>query len=82
MSDIRISHLAKLSKLTLTAAEEVLFETQANETVDYIKNLNDLNTDKVLPTSSVTGTTNRYREDEMSSERRLSPKIFKVTRIM
>lgn len=82
MSDIHISHLAKLSKLTLTAAEEELFETQSKETVDYIKNLNDLNTDNVLPTSSVTGTTNRYREDVMSSERRLSPKIFKVTRIM
>ncbi|MEI7653099.1 MAG: Asp-tRNA(Asn)/Glu-tRNA(Gln) amidotransferase subunit GatC [bacterium] len=82
MSDIHISHLAKLSKLTLTTAEEELFETQANETVDYIKNLNDLNTDNVLPTSSVTGTTNRYRGDLMSSERRLSPKIFKVTRIM
>lgn len=82
MSDIHISHLAKLSKLTLTAAEEELFETQSKETVDYIKNLNDLNTDHVLPTSSVTGTTNRYRDDVISIDRRFSPKIFKVTRIM
>ena len=82
MSDINISHLAKLSKLTLTEEEEALFASQARETVEYVKNLSDLNTDHVLPTSSVTGTTNRYRDDVISSDRRFSPKIFKVTRIM
>ena len=82
MSDINISHLAKLSKLTLTEEEEALFASQASETVEYVKNLSDLNTDHVLPTSSVTGTTNRYRDDVISSDRRFSPKIFKVTRIM
>ena len=82
MSDINISHLAKLSKLTLTETEEALFASQARETVEYVKNLSDLNTDHVLPTSSVTGTTNRYRDDVISSDRRFSPKIFKVTRIM
>lgn len=82
MSDINISHLAKLSKLTLTEEEEALFASQARETVEYVKNLSDLNTDHVLPTSSVTGTTNRYRDDVISIDRRFSPKIFKVTRIM
>lgn len=82
MSDINISHLAKLSKLTLTETEEALFASQARETVEYVKNLSDFNTDHVLPTSSVTGTTNRYRDDVTSDDRRLSPKIFKVTRIM
>ena len=82
MSDINISHLAKLSKLTLTEEEEALFASQARETVEYVKNLSDLNTDHVLPTSSVTGTTNRYRDDMTSDDRRFSPKIFKVTRIM
>lgn len=82
MSDINISHLAKLSKLTLTETEEALFASQARETVEYVKNLSDLNTEHVLPTSSVTGTTNRYRDDVISSDRRFSPKIFKVTRIM
>lgn len=82
MSHIHISHLAKLSKLTLTETEEELFTAQADETVEYVKNLNDLETDNVLPTSSVVGMTNRYRDDEVSVDRRLSPKVFKVTRIM
>ncbi len=82
MSNIDISHLAKLSRLTLTEAEERLFSTQASEAVEYVKNLNDLDTTTVTPTSSVTGTINRFRDDVAMSDRKLPAKIYSVTRIM
>jgi aspartyl/glutamyl-tRNA(Asn/Gln) amidotransferase C subunit len=77
-----MKYLAQLSKLTLTESEESKFAGQAEETIDYIKNLNELDTTKTMPTSSVTGTTNVYREDAKDAKRNLKPKVYSVSRIM
>lgn len=82
MSTINMKYLAQLSKLTLTESEESKFAGQAEETIDYIKNLNELDTTKTIPTSSVTGTTNVYREDAKDAKRNLKPKVYSVSRIM
>jgi aspartyl/glutamyl-tRNA(Asn/Gln) amidotransferase C subunit len=82
MSPINMKYLAQLSKLTLTESEEKKFAGQAEETVDYIKNLNELDTTKTGPTSSVTGTTNVFREDVADAKRNLKPKVYSVSRIM
>jgi aspartyl-tRNA(Asn)/glutamyl-tRNA(Gln) amidotransferase subunit C len=61
-----ISHIAKLANLSLTEEEKNKFEKQLEETADYIKNLSDVDTNGIEPTSQVTGLENVTREDEIT----------------
>jgi aspartyl-tRNA(Asn)/glutamyl-tRNA(Gln) amidotransferase subunit C len=47
-----IIHLAKLAGLTLNQEEIVKFQAQLTETLQYIENLNELNTCKMIETTS------------------------------
>ena len=60
---IDVKHVAKLANLKLSSQEEVKFEKQLEETLSYIKNLDEVNTDSVEPTNQVTGLENVTRED-------------------
>lgn len=61
---IDIAHVAKLANLKLTAKEEKDFEKQLSAILDYFKDLQKINTDKVEPISNITGMLNVSREDE------------------
>lgn len=67
-----ILHLAKLSKLQLTDEEIRKYLGQLEETVEYVKNLNELNTEKVTPTSQTTDLTNVGFEDGKKNTRLFS----------
>lgn len=60
-----VLHVAKLANLPITNAEKSKFEKQLEETIDHIKNLNEIDTKDVIPTSHVTGLENITREDEV-----------------
>ena len=60
-----ISHVAKLANLPLSDEEKKKFEKQLDETIQYIQNLNEVNTAGIEPTSQVTGLENVTREDEV-----------------
>lgn len=60
-----ITHVAKLANLSLSQEEEQKFEKQLEETTEYVKNLNEVNTQEIEPTSQVTGLENVTREDEI-----------------
>lgn len=76
-----VLHLARLSQLNLTEEELEKFSSQLGETIDYINNLNELNTEKVFPTSHVTNLENIFfDEDKINNQRGLDKKeIFKNT---
>lgn len=61
---IDIAHVAKLANLTLTPAEEKTFEKQLGEIVNYVSQLDELNTEKVEPIAQITGLKNVNRTDE------------------
>lgn len=63
---IDVSHVAKLANLPLKTDEENKFEKQLAETLDYIKQLEEINTENVEPTSQVTGLENVTREDKIT----------------
>lgn len=89
-----IIHLAKLANLKLTDAEIEKYLKQLEETVEYVENLNELDTDKVEPTNSVMDLKNvtyedgRVSKNSLTSEEALSnaknkkDNYFKVDRIM
>lgn len=46
-----IKHVAALANLKLTPAEELLFSSQLNQVVDYVSQLQQIDTSQVSPTS-------------------------------
>ncbi len=67
-----ILHLAKLSNLSLTDEEIEKFQKQLEETVEYVENLNELDTSKVEPTSQTTGLNDVFFADGDENKRGLS----------
>lgn len=68
-----VLHLAKLAVLELSEAEIEKNSGQLNETIDFIKNLDELDTKGVAPTNSVVDLSNVTFEDGKKNERQLSP---------
>jgi len=67
-----IIHLAKLAGLNLTDKEVEKYKIQLEETISYIENLNELDTEKVKPTSHTTSLTNVYFKDGQQNENAFS----------
>ena len=94
LSKEEILHLAKLAKLQLTEDEITKYQSQLGETIDYIKNLDELDTKDVEPTNSVVDLKNVMFEDGAKNEKGLNVKeaisnakkvkdgMFQVDRIM
>lgn len=60
-----INHVAKLANLSLTDAEKKKLEPQLAETVEYIEELEKVNTECLEQVSQVTGLENITRNDEV-----------------
>lgn len=62
-----VKHIAQLANLPITEKEEKKLESQLEETLDYIKMLNEIDTKNVEPTAHVTGLENITRPDQTST---------------
>lgn len=58
-----VLHVAKLAQLKLSDSEVKKFLPQLSSVVDFIGQLNEVDTKGVEPTAQVTGLTNVFRED-------------------
>jgi len=89
-----IERLAKLANLKLTSSEIKNYSEQLSSILDYVDQLNRVDTDKTDSTSSSSGLTNSLRDDKSSSKQnsvtleslavteKAGKKYFKVKRIM
>ncbi|MDO8619392.1 MAG: Asp-tRNA(Asn)/Glu-tRNA(Gln) amidotransferase subunit GatC [Candidatus Daviesbacteria bacterium] len=59
-----IKHVAKLANLKLSDTEEEKYTEQLSKILEYIEQLNLVNTDGVEPTFNVSGQVNVFRADE------------------
>ncbi|CAN5319413.1 Asp-tRNA(Asn)/Glu-tRNA(Gln) amidotransferase subunit GatC [soil metagenome] len=59
-------HVAKLAKLDLTEDEINKFTPQLSKVLDYISELDEVDTKNTEPTAQTTGLTNVLREDEIN----------------
>lgn len=64
---LNIPHIAKLASLPISKHEEKKLEEQLIETLTYVEMLQEIDTEKVQPTSHVTGLENVTREDNTRS---------------
>ncbi|NMB83691.1 Asp-tRNA(Asn)/Glu-tRNA(Gln) amidotransferase subunit GatC [Candidatus Roizmanbacteria bacterium] len=72
LSREEILHLAGLAKLHLSDEEINKYQGQLDETINYIKNLEELDTSKVVPTNSVVDLKNVTFEDGAENKKGLT----------
>ncbi len=63
-----VSHVARLSKLTLSKSELPKFQKELSEIVNYISELGEVDTNGVEPTAQTTNLTNITRPDANVSQ--------------
>lgn len=59
-----VVHVAKLSNLTLTKPEIVKFRRQLSSVIDFVRKLQEVETEGISPTAQTTGLLNVLREDK------------------
>lgn len=62
---MNIDDLSMLARLSLTEAEKELFSRQVGGIIDYIDQLNELDTASVKPTAHILPIHNVFREDRL-----------------
>lgn len=60
----QVRHVGALARLGLTEEEITKFQTQLSSILDYVEQLNEVDTEGIEPTAQVTGLTNVKRLDE------------------
>lgn len=90
----QVKHTARLARLGLTEKEIKKFQKELSLILDFVEKLNELDADKIEPTSHITGLINVNREDLVKEREEfqrkkmldLAPKIkdgyFKVKSIL
>ena len=63
-----IKHISKLSRISVDDEKAKKLAGDLNSIFDFIKKLNELNTDNVEPLTSVAETTLKLRADEVKSK--------------
>lgn len=61
----QVKHVAKLANLPLTEAEEEKYSEQLSKILEYVEQLNSVDTSKVEPIFNVSGLTNVMAEDKV-----------------
>jgi aspartyl-tRNA(Asn)/glutamyl-tRNA(Gln) amidotransferase subunit C len=63
----QIQHIAVLSRLNLSEEEKDLYGSQLSSILDYVDQLNELDTSETEPTSHVLSLSNVMRDDILTS---------------
>ena len=63
-----VKHISKLSRISIDDKKAKKLEKDLNSIFKWIEKLNELNTDKVEPLTSIVETTLRYRVDKIESK--------------
>ena len=63
LSNKEIGHIAQLARIKLTAKEKKGFKKELSSILDYVKKLNELDTENIEPLYQTTDIVNALRED-------------------
>ena len=63
-----VKHISKLSRISIDDLKAKKLEKDLNSIFKWIEKLNELNTDKVEPLTSIAETTLRFRKDQILSK--------------
>ncbi|EKD78925.1 MAG: hypothetical protein ACD_41C00227G0019 [uncultured bacterium] len=68
ISKEEVSRIAQLARIELTPTEIEQFQVELSRILEYVDQLNELDTTDVQPTAQVTGLENRMRPDVVNDE--------------
>jgi len=60
---VEVHKIARLARIKLSEEEEAKFSSQLSAVLDYVKILEEVNTENITPMAQVTGLQNIVRED-------------------
>ncbi len=63
LSKEQVEHIAHLARMGITEQEKELFSQQLSSVLEYVEQLQEVDTSSVEPTSQVTGLENVMRDD-------------------
>ena len=63
-----VKHISKLARISVNDEKAKKLEKDLNSIFKWIEKLNELNTDKVEPLTSIAETTLRFRKDQILSK--------------
>ena len=63
-----VKHISKLSRISIDDKKAKKLEKDLNAIFKWIEQLNELNTEKVEPLTSIAETTLRFRKDQIKTE--------------
>ena len=63
ISKEEVEHIAELCRVKLSEEEKELFTKQFNDILNFFKQLDELDTDKIAPTFHVLNISNVFRDD-------------------
>jgi len=63
LDEAAVRHVARLARLKITDAEVVLFTSQLSKVLEYVEQLNEVDTQDVAPTAHPSPVSNVFRED-------------------
>lgn len=66
LSRDQVKHVAKLANLPLSETEEELYSKQLSKILDYVEQLNKVNTSGIDPIYNISGNTNITQKDLVS----------------
>ncbi len=64
LTEKEIQHVAQLARIELSEKEQEKFKKELSSVLDYVNQLNRVNTDGVTPLYQTTGLINVFRSDE------------------
>lgn len=63
LSNKEVEHITQLTRIKLTDKEKEKFKNELSSILDYVKKLDELDTDGIEPIYQVTGLVNALRDD-------------------
>jgi len=67
LDEAAVRHVARLARLKITDAEAALFTSQLSKVLEYIEQLNEVDTRNVPPTAHTLPVSNVFRDDVVRS---------------
>jgi len=70
ISTQEVEHIAKLARIELDDQQKKNFSSQLTDILEYVRKLNEVDTDNIKPTAHITQLKNIMRRDEAKSDKR------------
>ena len=71
-----VKHISKLARISLDDKKVISLSKNLSSIIEFIEKLNELNTEKIIPLTSIINTSLRTRKDEVNNEK-IRDKILK-----